>query len=71
MKTTGNGQERLLKTILTWVSRATGFGYEQFPPLDPYKERSVDLVRKSDTLVTQVEKLDRELRRHGRLSSDS
>jgi hypothetical protein len=58
-----------LNQIVIWLKRATGIGYKKFPPLpktmvvDP---RAADPIkRKSDVVVREIERLERELRRRG------
>lgn len=57
--------------LLLWLSRATGVGYRDFRPMDLSKDDTKALERKTDTLVIQVEQLEREIRRHGRISPRS
>jgi hypothetical protein len=54
-----------LSSIGIWLSRATGIGYQPFPPISA--ERAFSFARRSDALVNQVEQLERELRRRGEL----
>lgn len=53
-----------------WISRATGIGYRDFPPIDQHFRGARDLQHQTDALVIQIEQLERELRRRGDLPSD-
>jgi hypothetical protein len=59
-----------LKEILKWMSRATGIGYNWYDPMvqqDVDVKKARDLREKADKLAYDVERLERELRQHGRI----
>lgn len=63
-----------LRDVIVWFMRATGIGYKRFPNLvgsevDP--NTGDKLLVKSDQMVEQVEKLERELRKIGVYPSGS
>lgn len=55
-----------MQTVLTWAARATGLGYQLVQPPIGLAEAE-NRVRRSDRLVVEIEQLERELRRRGRL----
>lgn len=60
----------LLKTAFVWISRATGLGYQPYPPLvgsEVSVDHAIKFKHKTDKLVLDVQRLDRELRRRGQL----
>lgn len=56
-----------MEFISVWFKRATGIGYEEYPPLTVYKRNAEEMKVKTDDLVVQVEQLERDLRRRGHL----
>jgi hypothetical protein len=59
-----------LQEILVWLSRATGVGYHQYDPLVKSEvdvKKASDLREKADRLAADIERLERELRRNGRI----
>jgi hypothetical protein len=57
-----------LKSIITWLKRATGVGYRRYDPLvgrDVDVEKSARLRERTDKLVRDVDQLERELRKIG------
>lgn len=56
--------------VIVWLKRATGIGYEDFPPLTPMKLDARMLKYNTDDLVVQTEQLERDLRRRGKLDDN-
>jgi hypothetical protein len=58
-----------LKRLIVWLKRATGLGYSKYPPLpdsppvDP--QTGERLKKKSDEVVQEVERLEKELGKLG------
>jgi hypothetical protein len=58
------------REIIVWLSRATGVGYRRYEPLVAKEvdiKKASDLREKADRLAMDIERLERELRKHGRI----
>jgi hypothetical protein len=61
---------RRVKNTMIWLSRASGIGYRQYGPLeetDKGIKRAIELRHKADRLARDLEIVERELQRRGRI----